>query len=227
MSWHKTHRKVVFSSSTSTTNLFARDVSSPGPESSSKREAIIDIAAKRFAKQGFHGISMRDIAKANDSSVATLYNHFASKDALMLAIGQRFYPSFLADMGAAADEPSDGLTRLLAMANVAYRHCRQLRNEFLTLSHDVRHVRLTEALAPMIAWRNESVDIWRRVLDEGMADGTIQQSVDPAVIIWIVFYAITGILEDTRSGDYSGLGQSDPIVTLTALVSEGLRPRPA
>jgi AcrR family transcriptional regulator len=75
-------------------------VSSSGdvPESSSKREAIIDIAAQSFARQGFHGVSMRDIAKANDSSVATLYNHFASKDALMLAIGQRFYPAFLLDM---------------------------------------------------------------------------------------------------------------------------------
>src|ERR1700712_4585894 len=130
---------------------------------------------------------MRDIARANDSSVATLYNHFASKDALMLAIGQRFYPPFMHDMHMCAATDEDGLTRLLAMANVAYAHCRRRRNEFLTLSHDVRHVRLTEALAPMIAWRNESVVLWRRVLSEGMADGTIQKGVDPAILVWIFF----------------------------------------
>jgi AcrR family transcriptional regulator len=202
-------------------------VSSPvnGPESSSKREAIIDIAAQSFAREGFHGVSMRDIAKANDSSVATLYNHFASKDALMLAIGQRFYPPFLHDMETSASAEEEGLTRLLTMANVAYGHCRRNRNEFLTLSHDVRHVRLTEALAPMIAWRNQSVVLWRRVLDEGMADGTIQPGVDPAVLIWILFYSITGILEDSRSADAAALASRDPIGTLTTLVSEGLRPR--
>jgi AcrR family transcriptional regulator len=196
------------------------------PESSSKRETIIDIAAQSFARQGFHGVSMRDIAKANDSSVATLYNHFASKDALMLAIGERFYPPFLRDMEAASSTPDDGLSRLLAMVHLAYRHCLRDRNEFLTLSHDVRHVRLTEALAPMTAWRRQSEVLWRRVLDEGMKDSTIERGVDPTILIAIIFYAITGILEDSRSTDYTGYGPDDPIVTLTTLVSEGLRPRP-
>jgi AcrR family transcriptional regulator len=196
-----------------------------GPESVSKRDLIIDIAAKSFARHGFHGVSMRDIARANDSSVATLYNHFASKDALMLAIGQRFYPPFLRDMQTAAAADSDGLTRLLNMASIAYGHCLRRRNEFLTLSHDVRHVRLTEALAPMIAWRDQSVVIWRGVLGEGMDDGSIQKGVDPAVIIWILFYSITGILEDSKSADYAALTNGDPIATLTALLSEGLRPR--
>jgi AcrR family transcriptional regulator len=195
-------------------------------EPRSRRETIVDIAAQSFARQGFHGVSMRDIAKANDSSVATLYNHFASKDALMLAIGQRFYPSFLQDMETAAATAADGLTRLLNMSQLSYGHCLLNRNEFLTLSHDVRHVRATEALAPMNAWRNQSEALWRKVIDEGMADGTIQRNVDPTILLWIIFYAITGILEDSRSADYAGYGPNDPIATLTTLVSEGLRPRP-
>jgi AcrR family transcriptional regulator len=160
-------------------------VSSSGdvPESSSKREAIIDIAAQSFARQGFHGVSMRDIAKANDSSVATLYNHFASKDALMLAIGQRFYPAFLLDMESAAASSEDGLSRLLSMSQLSYGHCLRHRSEFLTLSHDVRHVRATEALAPMNAWRNQSEVLWLKVISEGMEDGSIQRNVDPPILI--------------------------------------------
>jgi AcrR family transcriptional regulator len=204
-------------------------VSSPtngqGPESSSRREAIIDIAAKSFAKHGFHGVSMRDIARANDSSVATLYNHFASKDALMLAIGERFYVPFLEQMRTAAESDEDNLSRLLRMAEVAYAHGRRYRNEFLSLSHDVRHVRHTNALSPMVAWRNESVVLWRGVLDAGMADGTIQSGIEAGAIIWIVFYAITGILEDTTSQDMAALIAQDPMVSLRILLSDGLRPR--
>jgi hypothetical protein len=44
-------------------------------------------------------------------------------------------------------------------------------------------------------------------------------------LIWILFYSITGILEDSRSTDLDALGSRDPIGTLTTLVSEGLRPR--
>jgi AcrR family transcriptional regulator len=195
------------------------------PESSSKRESIIDIAAQSFARQGFHGVSMRDIARANGSSVATLYNHFASKDALMLAIGERFYPPFLREIEAASLVSEDGLSRLLAMAHLAYGLCLRNRDVFLTLSHDVRHVRLTNALAPMTAWRQQSEVLWRRVLDEGMNDGTIERGIDPTIFIAIIFYAITGILEDSRSVEYTGYGPDDPIATLTTLVSEGLRPR--
>ena len=169
---------------------------------------------------------MRDIAKANDSSVATLYNHFASKDDLMLAIGHRFYLEFLQDMETTAAGPEDGLTRMMKMSQMAYAHCLRNRNAFLTLSHDVRHVRATEALAPMNAWRNQSEILWLKVIDEGMADGSIQRKVDPTILLWIIFYEITGILEDSRSAEYTGYGPDEPISTLKALVSEGLRPRP-
>ena len=197
----------------------------PEVESGSRRDAIIDIAAGSFAKQGFHGVSMRDIAKANGSSVATLYNHFASKDALMLAIGERFYTVFIRKLEIAAEAPADGLTRIMNMVQITYSIGGRFRSEFLTLSHDTRHVALTEALAPLVAWRNQCVKLWRQVLEAGMADGSIQTAVDPVAITWVVFYAITGMLEDTRVAELSTSVIGDPLVSLSGLISEGLRPR--
>jgi len=197
----------------------------PQAESGSRREAIIDIAAKSFAKQGFHGVSMRDIAKTNGSSVATLYNHFAGKDALMLAIGERFYSIFIRELENASEAPADGLTKILNMVKITYDTASRFRSEYLTLSHDTRHVALTEALAPLVAWRNQCVRLWRQVLDEGMQDGSVQTRVDPAAITWVVLYAITGILEDTRTEELAASVIGDPIISLSGLLSEGLRPR--
>lgn len=47
------------------------------------RKAEITMAARgEFAKKGFYGTSMRDIAKAAKVSEALIYRHFPSKDAL-------------------------------------------------------------------------------------------------------------------------------------------------
>mgnify|MGYP000067564463 CR=1 FL=1 len=50
-----------------------------GPE---RRQSILKEAQQLFAEQGFHGVSIDEIARAVDVSPAILYRHFASKQAL-------------------------------------------------------------------------------------------------------------------------------------------------
>lgn len=51
--------------------------------SGEQRKAEITMAARgEFAKKGFYGTSIRDIAKAANVSEALIYRHFSSKDAL-------------------------------------------------------------------------------------------------------------------------------------------------
>ena len=47
-----------------------------------RRRSIIDAARPLFAEKGFHGTSIREIAKAADVSEALIYKHFPSKEAL-------------------------------------------------------------------------------------------------------------------------------------------------
>ncbi|MBS0561031.1 MAG: TetR/AcrR family transcriptional regulator [Proteobacteria bacterium] len=57
------------------------------PDSESpKRHAILDAAAELFLAHGYGAASMDAIAKAAGVSKATLYAHFASKDALFATI---------------------------------------------------------------------------------------------------------------------------------------------
>ena len=50
------------------------------------REDILAAAAQLFARSGFKGTSLHDIAVAVGCSKATLLYHFAGKDALLLAL---------------------------------------------------------------------------------------------------------------------------------------------
>ena len=51
----------------------------------STREDILERAIPLFARLGFHGVSMRDIAAEVEMQAAALYHHFADKEALYLA----------------------------------------------------------------------------------------------------------------------------------------------
>ncbi|UFN49372.1 TetR/AcrR family transcriptional regulator [Roseomonas sp. OT10] len=63
---------------------------SEAAETSPKRRAILDAAGKLFMDQGYAAVSMDAVARAAGVSKATLYAHFAGKDALFGAIvGER------------------------------------------------------------------------------------------------------------------------------------------
>ncbi len=48
------------------------------------REYILQTAVTLFSKQGFSGVSMRDLAKAVNMSTSAVYHHFPNKKALYL-----------------------------------------------------------------------------------------------------------------------------------------------
>ncbi len=55
----------------------------------SKREQIVDVALKLFYKDGFNATGVEKIRETANVSKKTLYNHFKSKDELILAVLRR------------------------------------------------------------------------------------------------------------------------------------------
>ncbi len=56
------------------------------PRQDNRRLDILDAAARLFARQGYHATSIRDIAAAAEMLPGSVYYHFASKEALLLAV---------------------------------------------------------------------------------------------------------------------------------------------
>lgn len=72
-----------------------------GPEPPSSRDKILDVAEARFARSGFGGVGMREVAVEVGLGKSSLFHHFASKDALyfevlrraLVRIGERVVPA--------------------------------------------------------------------------------------------------------------------------------------
>lgn len=65
--------------------------------SSTCPDDILTQCATLMAEQGYHGTSMRDLARTTERSLAGLYHHFASKEDLLFLINERGFSHLLAN----------------------------------------------------------------------------------------------------------------------------------
>jgi AcrR family transcriptional regulator len=82
----------------------------------SRREQILAAATELFGKRGFRAVSMEEIGAAAGIAGPSVYRHFPSKAALMVAIGHRAADRLVlaAERALRTDDERDALRRLAA-----------------------------------------------------------------------------------------------------------------
>jgi AcrR family transcriptional regulator len=144
-----------------------------------RREQILDVAVQVFARNGFHGTSMNDIADAAGVTKPVLYQHFDSKQALYLALVEEVGRRLLAAITKATAGAANGREMTELGFRAYFRFVAEDHDAFLLLygsgagrdeesTSAVR--RLTadaaRAISPLIA---VDVDpLHRRVLAQGL-----------------------------------------------------------
>ena len=92
----------------------------------SKREQLIKTAQRLFSKHGFHGVGIDTILEESGVAKRTMYNHFRSKDELILAVlryyDERFRNFFVREVEASSKSAKG---RLLAIFDVAEQWFKQ------------------------------------------------------------------------------------------------------
>ncbi len=80
-----------------------------------RRAAVLDAAAELFRDRGFHATSIDEVGTAAGISGPGLYRHFASKDALLMAVLDRIWLRLKPALeDAAVRDPEEALRLLLA-----------------------------------------------------------------------------------------------------------------
>lgn len=137
------------------------------------RDDIIEAAIALFREHGYHGTSMRDIARAVGIKKASLYHHFEGKQELLLTIldtGLERLITPLEEILAAEMSPE-------AKLRAAVHHHASLIANYpgaaaLFLYEDRA---LEEPLrARYVARRDAFEGFFRQILQEGMQDGTFR-----------------------------------------------------
>jgi AcrR family transcriptional regulator len=124
-----------------------------------------------FAARGYHATSIRDIAAAAGIQSASLYSHFASKEAILAElvllahdVHHRALVSALMDAGS---DPRDQLAAVIR-THVSM-HCRF--SKLATVANHERHHLSAEALAPAATLRRASEQLGEEVIARGVVRG--------------------------------------------------------
>lgn len=158
---------------------------------SSRRMEILDIAAAGFARSGFGGCSVREIAKEADILSGSLYHHFASKDEMVVEImahyWERLFGAFEEVLN--VDTPPDVTLRELVMASLAV--AAECANEVRILHQDWHY--LSAILPDLDANMSRIERTFTAIVETGAANGTFRDDIDARIAYRTVMGAIAWV----------------------------------
>lgn len=106
------------------------------PQLADPRTALLDAALRAFARSGYEGASVRDIAAEAQVAPGLLYHYFPSKEAVLLALFERSAGLVMEAFGRAAAVP-EPRARLGALVRVSAQLVRE-HEDFWRVSYGVR-----------------------------------------------------------------------------------------
>lgn len=148
-----------------------------------KKGEILKASVKLFADKGYHGISVRDIAKAAGVSEAALYKHFKGKEDMALYIFSAIISEYTKQLRAIDGNGDKAVDKLCQIIDRTYELYHKYPDE----------IKFT-LLSQYFLWDLVAADIkphliMKKIIEEGMKNGEIPSQ---EVYLWITVY--TGIM---------------------------------
>ncbi|MBS44305.1 MAG: TetR family transcriptional regulator [Nocardioides sp.] len=143
----------------------------PRGEGRSGRDGVVDAAVENFTALGYHGTSMRDIARSAGVTVASIYHHFSSKQEILQHIMTGTLTDVLGSTQAAVREAPEAPTqRLAALVEAWILFHTHSQAEALIGASELRS--LDDAgRAQVVALRDQQELVFREVVEAGVASG--------------------------------------------------------
>ena len=155
-------------------------------------KATIRLNALRlFAKSGYSAVSMRDIANAVGIQPGAIYNHFPSKQDILVDLMMTHMQDLLAAAYQAMDGVEGTTDRLIAFARFHIGYQLDFPDHVFIAYMELRSLEQTGREAVYIK-RDEYEAILRKVLEQGVAEGTFNLA-DAAVHTRALLAMMTGI----------------------------------
>jgi TetR/AcrR family transcriptional regulator, cholesterol catabolism regulator len=147
------------------------------------RQQILSTAKILFIQQGYHGMSMRQIAEALGVSKAALYYHFHDKEELLLAILDSFLDEMETALERIRQEQIGAWRQIQALVELILFQPADQRAVIRLSSQEMAQLSLPARQAFDRAYHRKFIDPIRLILQEGIQSGELRP-VDPAVATW-------------------------------------------
>jgi TetR/AcrR family transcriptional regulator, fatty acid metabolism regulator protein len=163
------------------------------PAAADKRRVILDAAVRVFARSGYHGSRVGDIASEAGVAHGLLYHYFASKDEVLETVFRENFGELLERFRAVEESDEPAPEKLEGIAKILLR---TWRNDPDLVTVMVREVARSPQLQSQVDEVREAFAIVQRVIEQGQSEGAFRPDLDARLASWIVY----GGLEEVLTG---------------------------
>lgn len=166
-------------------------------EKNQRREDIVRVTRRMILGKGVDGFTLQDVANALDLSKGTLYLSFSGKDELLRAILLDAGTEFLEYLVARTSDSATGLDSIVRMGRGYLEFYQDQEDAFILFG-------LMDHFAPEFPFvLSESggdlpgvfIDLVRTSLVRGIADGSIDPSLDPGGMTDNIVFMATSLVD--------------------------------
>jgi len=151
-------------------------------EREQRRTLILDTAEELFLAKGFSSVSMDEIAKKVGMNKATIYIYFEDKDSLFFGIALRMMRLKCKQIEECSYQKGSGRERVLNMVAAGFAYSQE-NPDFFHLFSTAGPERFDNTDNPLAKVILEillkEAHLIRDVLNEGIADGSVRDDLDP------------------------------------------------
>ena len=205
----------------------------PAPDEPSKKDRVLKAAERLFALEGFHGVSMRDIAHASGVKLSLIVYHFGSKKNLYRALFEQRHDVFeerLTKLRAVDGATPDAIERIVeAFVLPVLRRQATVEGRYYSM------LTVREASDPQESSRGIIRDFFDPMAREFIA--ALQRALpgtSPAYLHWAYLFAVGALVMNSfdermtrlSGGHYQPGDRETKARFLVAFISAGIRGGP-
>jgi len=167
----------------------------PGKSSKSKRNTyhahrlrqrrrILSAAGKLFDERGIDRTTMAEVISASELRASTIYEYFRNKDEIVWAILSEVFEETAAGAKKAVEGATTGLARITALLEY-------MADE---LTENQARIRFLAQRLLMLEGQihAQGFEVFRNLILEGIADGSLRRDLDPDLTMHAVMNAVIG-----------------------------------
>jgi len=149
-----------------------------------RKEQIIEVATRIFARHGYNAATTKAIAEAAGVTEPILYRHFNGKQEMFVAIARRVSKETLSHWEALIAEEKSPQEQIRIIAREFPEHQRRLSDAYnvihgaLATNHDRKVMNVLKEHYSQIE------DFFLRIIRQGQTAGQFRSNLDPAVPAW-------------------------------------------
>ena len=182
-------------------------------KSKSKKQIILEAAARLFRDKGYSATSMRDLAQAVDLKASSLYNHISSKEEILQKICFDNARHFLSAMKEIEKQEVTATGRVKALLKVHIRLATEDPTSVTSFNDEWRH--LSEPLLTEFkALRKDYESRFKAIIKEGIEKGEFEP-LNPTILLYTLLSSIRWLYDwYLPSGNLTAEELTNDVLTL-------------